>query len=259
MEKIISKSDLEYLATKVASNFINDKIPLNESIKKMANEEYLTSEHLKRLVEMSNSKVYQHKYNTEEGKNIEFDVANPNEIIKEVQEEPVKAAFDLTPYQVSPKYKQAKINKIASTLNQDLEAAPTFTIDNIKTARIYLEKAKDELEDRKLSHTMKVADNYKQLLRETKDLLNQTDFNKIANAVYLAAPEILENLTIDLLDQKLITDKDLEIYKVANLINEDNKYIKLAKQIKTDLDHCLIYDFAIKEAETNLELLKETN
>jgi hypothetical protein len=106
---------------------------------------------------------------------------------------------------------------------------------------------------------MKVADNYKQLLRETKDLLNQTDFNKIANAVYLAAPEILENLTIDLLNQKLITDKDLEIYKVANLINEDNKYIKLAKQIKTDLDHCLIYDFAIKEAETNLELLKETN
>jgi hypothetical protein len=266
MEKKVTKQELELFATKIASNYIKDKIPLNESIKKIASdEEYLTAEHLKRLVEMSNSKVYQHMYDNGEKKNIEFDVANPNEIVKEIQTEPVKIAFNMSIYNLSPKYKEPKmITKQASSLEEDLKeekfkSNSSHIKHDIKRTKEQLNSAKEELESKKLSYTMKVADQYKQLFNETKEMLHEISFNKIANAIYLAAPSLLERLTIDLLDNALINNNDLEISKAANILNEDDSYIKLAKRIQIDLDHCDIYDFAIKEAQNNLDLLKEIN
>ena len=95
---MVTKQHLEYFAKIASDNFINKKIPLTESIKNIHNNhQYLTAEHLKRIIETSNSQVYQHMYDTNDDKNIRFDVANPQDILKE-ESVPEKVAYDTSAY-----------------------------------------------------------------------------------------------------------------------------------------------------------------
>lgn len=76
-------SDYEMLADHAVTKLVNDEVPLNESIVKIAAKNDMNPEQIKRVVEMVNTKaflkMFQNPKNKE--KNIEFDIADPKEVL----------------------------------------------------------------------------------------------------------------------------------------------------------------------------------
>ena len=83
---VLQIADYEKMADEIVSEFIENKKDLNTSILKKAQENEFNSEQIKRLVELSNTKAFLKVFSPEktgEDKNTEFDVADPNKILKE--------------------------------------------------------------------------------------------------------------------------------------------------------------------------------
>ena len=74
--KLASKDvDVEWFS-KIASNkYINEGKPLNETISKLAQDNGLNDEFVKRICETSNHQVSSHLFNTNQDKNFEFDLS----------------------------------------------------------------------------------------------------------------------------------------------------------------------------------------
>jgi len=81
----LQKQDYEDFSDQVVDGFLEAKKPLNGSILKIAKENDLNPDQIKRLVEMSNIKAFLKIFNKPESKekNIEFDVAEPEAILKD--------------------------------------------------------------------------------------------------------------------------------------------------------------------------------
>lgn len=108
--KLASKDvDVEWFS-KIASNkYINEGKPLNETISKLAQDNGLNDEFVKRICETSNHQVSSHLFNTNQDKNFEFDLADWEKILPEQQ---YKFAEE-NPYSRSPKQyieKQAELD-----------------------------------------------------------------------------------------------------------------------------------------------------
>lgn len=76
----------EQLAETAVNNFANKKIPLNASISKIASEQSLNPEEIKRIVERANVRAFQHQFENREDKNsnVNFDLADSQKIIDEL-------------------------------------------------------------------------------------------------------------------------------------------------------------------------------
>ena len=94
--------DIEYFAKKASDNYFSNKVPLNESIKKFASDNGFNTEQTKRICEASNHNVNQHLFNTQEDKNIYFDIADASQI---TSEDSIKTAsvneYSFTPKEIS--------------------------------------------------------------------------------------------------------------------------------------------------------------
>jgi hypothetical protein len=94
-EQLISgaKSDapradlLETLGKKAAAQYLQNDVPLNESIVKLASEyANLNNEHLKRIAEFANNSVFQEMHSRDADKNVHFDIADPGVIIRDLRD-----------------------------------------------------------------------------------------------------------------------------------------------------------------------------
>lgn len=81
----LQRTDYENLATDAVNAYFKSSTPLNQSILKIAQEQDFNPDQIKRLVEMANVKTFLKSFNAPDGKgkNIEFDVAEPDKILKE--------------------------------------------------------------------------------------------------------------------------------------------------------------------------------
>jgi len=80
----ISSSDLQGLAKRASGMFLREGVSLNRAIVKLASEQCgLTVEHVKRMVSMANNTTFQALFEKQaEDKNIDFDVADPREVLR---------------------------------------------------------------------------------------------------------------------------------------------------------------------------------
>jgi hypothetical protein len=108
--------DLELIgefAKEASSAFLGPgQIPLNQSIVKIAKAENLTPENINLLCQETNKQVHQHMFKTAEDKYIDFSIANPNEIMCELEGSEKTASEQLQRF---------------SDLSSDYEAAPGET------------------------------------------------------------------------------------------------------------------------------------
>lgn len=98
-EQTFHEFDVHYFAKKASDNYIKSKIPLNDSIKKIAEENGLNDEYVRRVCETANHNVNQHLFDTQEDKNIYFKVAEAETIL---QKPPEKVA-EYSDYDFSPR------------------------------------------------------------------------------------------------------------------------------------------------------------
>jgi len=81
---MITSGELEKLADIAVEKYLKDNVPLNASIVKLANDNALNNEQIKRIVESANTNVYVKLYNESQNKYIEFPNADSEKIALEL-------------------------------------------------------------------------------------------------------------------------------------------------------------------------------
>ena len=269
MARLVTSDELKYFAKTAADKYLRDKIPMNQTIGEIAEDnQYLNKEHLKRIIEMSNQNVYQHLYDQNVDKNIHFEVASPVEVLKE-DVEPIKVAYNLDVYNRGPREK-LQLEKTAECETEELvvENNPlderrraTNLKDDIDRMKVALESAQEHLEREYFSHDIRHKEARYKLTKLALNYLESgvplaTILHAISDSDSDSAKTVLDNL----MTQDRVNEDDLnQPTKLGYFINPENDLVKLAQEVKTNREHLDIYEKAIKEAGYQLELLKEVN
>ena len=280
----IDKSVLSSLAKTAANNYIVNKIPLNTSIIKLAEQENLSTEHLKRVSEMANQEVFEKLFNNSSDKNVHFDLADSDAIIGKVASVKTAEVYNLSAYHISPKINlEAKREKVAhntedtwdlnsNIVNEFSHANPQKDI-NILDEK--LKAAKEVLTTEKMAMSFNLDKAYETLYKDVTNELADTTFTKVAQVIYTTTTvdnsiKLLEKLSYDLMKKQRVTINEVNspFSKTAGLfINEDHPivkdtkvYVKIAQTIEV-LDAALqdIEDKLSKIARINVQSRKETH
>lgn len=142
MSKNLSESQLRSISSKAVNAFFENRIPLNDSITKIAEDQGLNNDQITRLCEMSNMDTRIALYNTPgiEQHKVSFPLANPAEIIKTAKKE-TNAGFEFThsDYLQPPR---------KFTFGEPSERMPELTEADSKRYHGYIVEKKAEIEDK---------------------------------------------------------------------------------------------------------------
>ena len=145
----LSASELESIAKQASLSFLCDGVPLNESIVKLAHQHPSISSHqVKRIVEFANQETFSRIFEKQAGdKNVEFPVADPSEVLKELNNGARPNIVDVG----SPDYSSGPV-KEASAVDAavaDLALAREFGLDVVSPAAARAAKTKIASEQEK--------------------------------------------------------------------------------------------------------------
>lgn len=255
--------DIEYFAKKASDNYFSNKVPLNESIKKFASDNGFNTEQTKRICEASNHNVNQHLFNTQEDKNIYFDIADASQI---TSEDSIKTAsvneYSFTPKEISSwaQKEDEELQKTAQEENLFKVAVSTELsgLDpklNLQAVKEKVASALQKVQDDIYLADFKVKEAKYKLYKEAKVVLKDAPYYKLAQAIAMSTNrhEILEDLTYDLMNDKLITEEDMfAVVKTAGELEERHPIVVWTKKFASLLDSFDSSLAAEKELQTQL-------
>jgi len=249
----VDKDTLEKLAKDAAKSYLMDATPLNSAIQKIAKENAnLNNDHIRRISEMSNNAVYDHLFKNSTDKNVHFEVADPDSFLGKSSPIEKTASYDNSSYTVGPK-KMASTEKLAfftnAEVSEDQSSLMNFPFESHANPKhdLYdvqekLRAVKEHFITEKFANNMRLKEKYAQLYKQVKDQIEQVGFQKVAQVMNHVSTDlsVLEDLTYDLLRQKVASFDDLNVNvtKVAELsINMEHplvksfrEYVKLAQE-----------------------------
>ncbi len=231
-----TENDYKKMSEAVADDLIQSKIPLNDSIKKLASAHDLNQEQVGRLCEATNNvtfnKMFQSRDKTAEDRIIDFDIANPKAILSEsikeasVYEEDPGAAISLSEFRplrdsVGHSFEKAAEDAVA------LAAEPTVSREKAeRTAR----KTHAYLKNEKIAAEMLYEDALVNVRNQFKRLYADLTFDKFekqAAALYKdAAVKPLTDLR-RLLRLPEVTYDFARLEKTAGVVDDSGIVFKL--------------------------------
>ena len=179
----MSKAKLQYLASKASDSHIDDNIPLNSSIAKLAKEQKLNPDELSRVCELANLKTFDSAVKKAASNSAQFDLADIKKIREELgmhDEAKTKTAARIVStmeYNVSPEFLHV-FSKEASAIDTSaieakLAAADKpfadakLTNDIIKTKLAAKAMLKSQAAE-KVAIQLKLADTHNEAVKQIK-------------------------------------------------------------------------------------------
>jgi hypothetical protein len=328
--KTFDEFDVQYFAKKASDNYITKKASLNEAIKKIAQEEKFNTEQTRRICEAANHIVNQHLFDTQDDKNVYFEVADVNNIEMSNTLDKLAQIREFTDYDFSPKERKKSVEKIAFALNKGIEAGkavansvlgraasgavggaaiaglsggdigkgaligggarlagglltkqpltglnpgvfkaaqcddweisaldPKLTLLNLKEK---IAAVNELAREKREANEYKIKEANWKLYNLVKDELQDTSYFKIAQVIAMSTDkhEILEDITEQLLDNKIITEEDVfSIVKSAEEFNKNHPIVKWTEKYAQLLSEQELLFGAEKETEEQLKILAQ--
>lgn len=271
-EKTFDEFQVEYFAKKASNDYINKKASLNDSIKKIAQEEKLNTEQIKRICETANHTINQHLFDTQDDKNVYFEVADVNNIEMSNTLDKV-AHVEISDYDFSPNKHKETIEKIASTNDYHKKAFneklafiddweisaldPKLTLLNLKEK---IAAVNELAREKREANEYKIKEAHWKLYNLVKDELQESPYFKVAQVIAVTTDrhEILEDITEQLLDNKVITDEDVfAVVKVAGEFDKEHPIVKWTEKYASLLLEQELLFGAEKETEQQLKILAQ--
>ncbi len=255
--------DVGYFAKKAADLYMRDKVPLNQSIKKFAETNRFNGEQVRRICESSNHDVNQRLFDSQDDKNIQFDVADSSQILAEPQQS-VKVAqvsfYDFTPSEFKQfTVKEASIS-VEDSNSHDMEwdisgIDPKLTLMNIREK---FASANEHLEDKIYVTDFQIKEANYRLFKLAKEELEENPYYKVAQAIALSSNryEILEDITEQLIDSRLVSDEDMyTVVKSAGELDLNHPIVTTTKKYASLLNDRDMFSAAKEEIEERLKNL----
>lgn len=275
----VSPETLEMLGKEAASMYLNEGIPLNDAIVKLASEhEDLNDEHVKRIIEFANTEVFQQKFQNDEDKNVHFPVADPNVIFNDLKSggsPSLAGPTEELDYSYSPSYLSSRDNlaKVASQKDEVL-VEPTLPpshhhpIEDVYDLYVTLQGQLDELKVKAASATEsmdKAADSLYSIIRENISQEDGDGFGDLARALRKVASdqEIIDVMTV--MAARLVKDGVSSFEKLAadasqhngkSLVNTDHPLFSSFLQLKKAASEKFKLDDMIANLNGRLEEIK---
>lgn len=233
---MLSKYEYEKLAEEISDDFINEKKPLNESIKIVSIKMELNPEQIKRLTESSNIKTYNKMYDKLEDKTFTFDLGDSKKVIDEVYSEkndPVEIK-DMSPVEFKADEKTKAPEIVEESIGDDDElevskntmtnedSASDTMLDALKVPKKdYSYDDEDEVEDEKEEVVVEIEDEEEEDEEDEKE--KTASFDDYSSDIKQELERRSMLLATDLLDS---------IKKTASLFRGSDKNTKFAELVK---------------------------
>ena len=251
----ITSYEIELLAKTAASAYLRDKVPLDESITKMAEDRHLNYEQTQRVAEEANTQVYLNLFNqaSPENRYIEFPIANIKKIAGSMQEK-VKSA-GLIPYlprfsdyflppqtNYIPACSQAKeeSEKLASIQEMSKGTEPPMQSQYAEQFAKLHKQAEEKLYQNAIFEIGFAVEKQANYLIDTakQDILSKNgcyeEIEQVFNDVFQARPKIAAYLLEQL-------SKPIGLTKLSGYINREHWFYKEIQKLAKLLDE---YDAA---------------
>jgi len=268
----IDKSVLSTLAKTAANAFIVNNVPLNTTIMKLAKQENLNTEHLKRISEMANQEVFENLFNNSSDKNVHFELADPDAIIGKTASVKTAELYDLSSYKTSPKTnleKRSSNENINWNINDPIvsEMSHANPKKDLNMVNEKLEATKEALITEKMAMAFNLDKAYEVLYRNVSEELGDTTFTKIAQVIYTTTTvdnsiKLLEKLSYDLMKKQRVSINEVNspFSKTANLfINENHPIVKATKEYTKLAEAVEVLDYALQDIEDKLSKVANIN
>jgi len=273
---MVEPKELEKLGERISKDYVQKHITLNEGLKKVASEQGLNKQQLRRVAESANVSTYLALIKTAEEKYLKFDLADAElaheETVKVGKEEipmydytldtpdtEVSSIFDL--------YKKAEVS-----LHSDLEienivkhrdSIKTSSGDFVKKSE-YLQGVVEYLNDNFVQTQGSFTTDVEELETLVKQaVLEGTTFADISGIIKTAA-ECTGEAMIDLFKSRLADrmthiDFDKQAEFSSSLPNTESRLFKLANEIEDKYLHALRLEEAYEAYKAEYESLRSSN
>jgi hypothetical protein len=243
--KKFSAHELESLAKSVSRQYLENQIPLNDSVEKIARENDLNYNQTSRIIEEANTNVYIQLFNTASpgSKYIEFKTANLKEIWPKIK--PAEDSIKTSDYALPPDSKMShttskqiqEFNKFAEFEEESFEGPTSKSHaevlkklhdralqERIKSAQFELEIVIDRVVNtltKEARQSILGGDNtYAEISYAVKHALNETRYEKIATYILSQMPKI----------------KNAEKEKVAGALDTSHEFYQNLKKLGQLID-----------------------
>ena len=179
----MSKAKLQYLASKASDSHIDENIPLNNSIAKLAQENKLNPDELSRVCELANLKTFDSAVKKAASNSAQFDLADINQIRKQLgmkDEAKTKTAAKIVStmeYTIAPDFLGAFEKKAAVIDTSALEAKLAAANKPAQDALLLNESIRVKLATKamlkkqlaeKIALQLKIADTHNEAVKQIK-------------------------------------------------------------------------------------------
>ena len=272
MFNILGKeTKFEKYAARAANAYLDNQVPLNDSIIKIAEEKELNPDQIKRVVEAANVKVFQKHFADEDRdghKDVDFDVADPKVIIKKIyiiKKSPSECGCDGEPkgrglgrsMMSNPLdfFKDLAMDNFSDRTQDDVEDLPEEKIKmnrptlviRIKTAKANLEKQAYTASEDYVEKVAELSRNYRRSDAEPKA------FGELCKEAYDHCGEkvlpILQSIATQA--RKEVPDfSDVPFSKVAGFASKELEQVFELEKIAAEYKRC---ETAAKLAQEQLD------
>jgi len=239
---MVKQQAYQKLADAIATDFIENQIPLNDSALKVARTQDMTNEQICRLCEATNNTTFNRlfKGNKEASDRIvEFDVADSKtilgQLIKDAEDKPqeVKTASvnlnDLKDEMYAVRHPEPEMEKTASTF----ELRPEGGRNNIESDQRTIDKTRNHLYSEKLAFDMQYRDKIDSLRGQFRRLYNSVPFETFEKqAVALYNEDAIPHLAVlrDLMNKVAVEYNVSKIEKHAGYVDDSTIEFTLLKE-----------------------------
>lgn len=255
MSKPITSYEIDLLAKEASEKFLKNKIPLDETISKMASERDLNFEQVQRVAEEANTGVYLNLFNSAKPDNryVEFDVASVQKIASTLKDKtkiagligglPRFSDYFLPPqtsYIPAPAQARADSEKLASIIETAKETAPPLQGEHAAKFQELHKQAQDKLYQNAVYEIgFKLEKHANQILDIAKqDILSKSgryeELELVFKEALISRPKIAEHLLKQLPQPDVTT-------KVAGVVNKKHAFYKEVEKLAELFDE---YDSA---------------
>lgn len=269
--------DVSYFSKKAADLYLRDKVPLNQSIKKFAQTNGFNDEQVRRICEASNHDVNQRLFDSQDDKNIQFDVADSSRILGAPEPEKLASLsfYDFSPsdlrdfsggqdkvasipWQAAREMKNNPEMYKQASENMDWEISELDPRSTLFNLREKFASVSEYLEDKLYMTDFRIKEAHYKLLKLAKAELQEEPYYKVAQAIALSTNrhEILEDITEELIDGNLVTEDDIyTIVKSAEELDLEHPVVVTTKKYASLLNEKELFSAAKEDIDERLKNL----
>jgi len=247
--------DVDNWSKQAAMEFLTNKVPLNDSIIKIASSNGLNRDQVNRVVEAANTEVYVNLFNKASDKYIEYETADSEKIASVLYGETKTADVHELDYENIPE--QPKLEDNTNEFEKTAEHLPTTNTEDIhdyyKLASLET-RIKQSMDEVEVEYN-KDASILFSLVKQA--VLGGTSFGDIESALTAMYNEPVVRINIDEVHEKIAQEiypaKLNEVKTTTGTVNPENNIVKQAGRL---VKHAQEYSKLKKKHEEAKENLK---